>query len=751
MIGKIATVLTFLSLNSISLLQIQLWSKIPTVSTFGGAFVPTTRPISQIFGRTQQHLLTRMLATESLVQSSSKKICKRNEEVENDSPPTSSVLSLALQNRNGTTFINNASRRTILDQLLNDVRHTSDASTRRYFCGSALIAACSIFAGNEPAVAYSGFVNTDASTATKQQSRLQWQVTPINKRTGVTVYDAERAGYRVNFVTYLSRFLLTFDTDCQRWWYNRASDIPRTATVEQVTQYRNAQFAAFSASVEVGLQEYGGPDGPEKLLLSLMRRYGPDAVPHDGSIADASVLTRQEREGRESRRQICLLFGLMEQNQPVAALTKQLAAIDNGSIRNVVIEDRGSGYAPGYGAPQVRFPPPGAGSGYETASGRAVLTPNGKLLRIDVINRGFAYTKPPLVSVSPPAAVRFRDAATTDLAEAAEAMAYIFRSGPNKGRIQRIELTKPGAGYTLREIIRVRVDPPDTLVQQGGVTATATAVLEYEVSDVFIVNNGTGYAVEKPIRVFVEPPPLTARVNMNDPMMARIISPDEPLPATTIPSPELRKRMPDMQDPNSVAFQANSEASKGGGGGCIGRACYDRSVRAVAFAATESKNVFNTFRKAEDDPLGRTNRGLEGLDLAAATLPPQRIVSASSSTGDLPEPINFISGGAAASSELLSLLPAGVGLEFNALYNRYELAVDPNYEDNTPLWMRVAGSARKIDPDFGPRGRAPIERDMQLGISSYLRFILSGAICCSGVHLLLTPIDGRSTLRRIFC
>ena len=632
-----------------------------------------------------------------------------------------------------------------------DVEHIS---TRRYFFGSSIIAASTALLGCDPvSAAVFPNQNKDTTTSTKstpqqQQSRLQWQVTPVNKRTGVTVYDAERAGYRVNFVTYLSRFLLTFDTDCQRWWYNRASDIPRTATSEQVIQYRNAQFAAFSASVEVGLQEYRGPDGPEKLLLSLIGRYGPDAIPRDGFSSDPSTRARQERESREARRQICLLFGLMEQNQPVAALTKQLAAIDNGSIRTVVIADRGSGYAPGYGSPQVRFPSPEAGEGYETATGRAVLMPNGKILRIDVVNRGNGYSKPPIVYISPPAAVRFSDSTsstTTDFAEAAEALAYIFRSGPNKGRIQRIELTKPGAGYTLREIIRIRIDTSDTTPQEGGITATATAVLEYEVSDIMIINNGTGYAVEKPIRVFVEPPPLTARVNMNDPMLARIIAPDEPLPATAIPSPELRKKMPDLKDPKSIAFQANFEASKGGGGGCIGRACYDRPVRAVAFASSDSKNVFDSFRQTDDDPLRSTNKGLEGVDLQAATLPPQRIVSASDSTGDIPEPINFISGSAGASSELLNLLPAGVGLEFNALYNRYELAVDPNYENNSPLWMRGYSSARKIDPDFGPRGRAPIERDMQLGISSYLRFLLSGAICCSGVHLVLTPIDGEMT------
>ena len=69
---------------------------------------------------------------------------------------------------------------------------------------------------------------------------------------------------------------------------------------------------------------------------------------------------------------------------------------------------------------------------------------------------------------------------------------------------------------------------------------------------------------------------------------------------------------------------------------------------------------------------------------------------------------------------------------------RYELAVDPGYQDDQVRWLK---ESRKIDPDFGPRGRSPIERDMKLGIASYLRFVASGALCCSGVHLALTPID----------
>ena len=52
-----------------------------------------------------------------------------------------------------------------------------------------------------------------------------------------------------------------------------------------------------------------------------------------------------------------------------------------------------------------------------------------------------------------------------------------------------------------------------------------------------------------------------------------------------------------------------------------------------------------------------------------------------------------------------------------------------------------SASPRPLDPDFGPRGRSPIEREKVVEADSYLRFLASGALCCSAAHLFLTPID----------
>lgn len=632
---------------------------------------------------------------------------------------------------------------------------SDETSTRRLFFASTLIAAGTALAAMD---ATSSAAAASPAGAAETQTKLQWEVTPVNKRTGVKIFDAEQVGYNVRFVTYLSRFLLCFDQDCQRWWYNRASDLPRTATAEQVKALRLQQFGAFSASVEVGLQGYrvsNGGSGPATLMRSLLRRYCPDTEQLKASRVAAGLpplseiaVQKQEREVKEARRQIALLFGLMEKNQPVSQISKLLAAIDNGSVSSVQIIDPGSGYAPGYGPPDVRFAPPEAGDEYETATGRAILTPSGEILRIDVINRGFGYSKAPIVTISPPAALRFANDTLRfdnyvagEKAEQAQAKAFIFRSGVNKGRIERIQLDVTGQGYTPKEIIRIRFSPPEMSAADGGSMPTATAVLEYEVSDILIVKNGTGYAVEKPIAIFVEPPPLTARVNMNDPMMARIVGPNQPLPATTVPTKEMLKKMPRPNDPLSVASRAAIEANKGGAGGCIGRGCYDRPVLAVAYpVATAGKNSYSTYRSAAENSKAQTIE--DALDIRSAVTAKRSFVSGatSGSVSGVPELLSF--GAKGSSTSLLSLLPAGIGLAFKSDLDRYQLAVDPTYTmDDAAQFLKGSSSSRPLDPDFGPRGRSPIERDMQLGISSYVRFAASGAICCSGVHLALTPID----------
>jgi len=436
-----------------------------------------------------------------------------------------------------------------------------------------------------------------------------------------------------------------------------------------------------------------------------------------------------QREVKEARRQIALLFGLMETNQPVEDITKLLAAIDNGSIDRVEIVEPGSGYAPGYGAPLVTFPPPEAGEEFTTAKGRASLRPNGKILRCDLLNRGFGYAKPPTVTISPPVAA----AKGNSTATAASAKALMFRSGPNKGRIERIQLVDGGSGYREDEFIRIQITPPEMKPAEGGVTATATGILELKLAGIQITDPGSGYAVEKPITVFVEPPPVTARLNVNDPMMARIVSPDQLLPATTIPSKELRKKM-DQKDPasmTSILQNAATNEGKGGGGGCIGRACYDEPVVVTAYPRAEIDS-YMSYRSPEDEvKVRKVDAALQG----GKDVTNVKVVSGTSTGAETRLPFWGVQ---QSSAQLLSLLPAGIGLQYDRKLKRYALAVDQSVRDKNPSLFT---SNKPLDPEFGPRGRSPIERDMKLGITAYLRFAASGALCCSIAHLILTPID----------
>lgn len=96
--------------------------------------------------------------------------------------------------------------------LLND-EHTCTVTNRRWVISSLLMSI---------GLAVGGDASNNIAQARTPETSLKWEASPINKRSGVTVFQAEKGGYNIRFVTYLSRFLLSFDPECQRWWYTRA-------------------------------------------------------------------------------------------------------------------------------------------------------------------------------------------------------------------------------------------------------------------------------------------------------------------------------------------------------------------------------------------------------------------------------------------------------------------------------------------------------------------------------------------------
>jgi len=497
-----------------------------------------------------------------------------------------------------------------------------------------------------------------AQTTIPSNSNVQflWQKSPVNpKRSNFKVIDAEKR-YNVSFVTYLSRFLLSFDSSAQQWWIDRANEIPKSTSNDEIFLIREGQFARFSASVEVGLQEddFVGKDGPKRLLKSLLNQFGaPDKngrTSMETSSGDDS--DRFTRETKEARRQLALLFGLLEDSQPTEEITVLLASIDNGSIGTVKLSEdaRSAGLLGGFSpedTPIVEFPKPEAGSGYNRAIGKSALTPTGKLLRIEIIDGGKGYTKDPDVSKILPEVLPGGEAA-------------IANTKIVNGVLKTMKLVNYGSGYNQESVLEIKLKPPPG----GGKSAIIRIIPEMEITKIELDEVGSGYAVEEPVEVTLVP-----------------LAGGEPRP--------------------------------------IGMAYPEGKMGSFIAARNPYENKIRNFERAliKDDV---------------------KIISGAASGGNLP-PAPFPEK-ASSSQQLLALLPQGFGLEYDTQKKFYILSVDKEYQKLYPT-MGLKAPNRPLLPDFGPRGRSPIERNQRIDISTFLRFVLSGAICASGVHLALTPLD----------
>ena len=563
---------------------------------------------------------------------------------------------------------------------------------RRGFLTAATAAAAGamlLSSSSEPANA---LTLTAASSTTIP---LPWEASPVNKRSGVTVFDAEKSGgYNVAFITYLSRFLLNFDTNCQKYWFSNVG-FPKGSTAKDIEQIRFEQFAAFSASVEVGLIDYEGTDGPKQLLQDLVRKYG--TIPNTSSTTSSSADDESKRRlAKSARRHIALLFGLLEKTQPTSEITKLLASVDNGSVSKVKLSNETllDGYELGNDEPQVTFNPPQAGDEYEIAEGKAILKPTGGLLRVDIVNGGGSnYKNPPDITVSSPSA----EGGGTP----AKLQAKI-----SKGSIESIKIVDPGTGYTLDDDIQITITPPS----DGGETAIAKPVLNMAIDRIEVTKGGSGYAVEKPLKVFVT----------------------QPSSKTTMAKATTKQKTSDEQQGILAGY---------------------------AFPIAETTS-FTTFRKDSDtqtimeqEDTFESKYNLKEYEASLQVVRGSNVDggTAATTTSNINSPLPFWAGRSSSSSQLLQLLPAGVGLEYDNTTKRYVLAMDTEFMKQYPAIVQLqqkggtTSSNRIIGTEFGPRGRAPIERNMELDASTYFRFWLSGATCASLVHAVLTPLDVAKT------
>ena len=395
--------------------------------------------------------------------------------------------------------IDSANKSTDIQQPSDDTIQQSGGIQRRQFiAASALIAAQLSFSTPSNAL--------DAKALPILNERTNYQQSPINKRSGITLSEPERI-YPLNFITYLSRFLLVFDDECQRWWYTQAQGIPAKSSKEEVESIRLGQFGQFAASVEVGLIDFEGKNGEGvyKLIDSLIKRYGPSSLGlTNEELKDPSSSTkvseREIRKSKEALRQLALLFSLLQDYQPVECITQILAADDDARIEKIEMVDGGAGYyPPAYTTPDITFPEPptlGTEFGGSVAKGTAIMKESGRLLKIELIQGGRGYLDAPTVEISYPG--------STDGSRVQAKAQAIVGKKKMKGSVGKIELVDPGFGYTSLDDITVTISPPQS---EDGIAATAKAILEYEVAGINILDEGSGYAAEKAINIVIDPPP----------------------------------------------------------------------------------------------------------------------------------------------------------------------------------------------------------------------------------------------------
>jgi len=316
--------------------------------------------------------------------------------------------------------------------------------------------------------------------------------------------------YPVRFVTYLTRFLVNFDEDDKLLWAKLARDIPFTYKEALVAETRRGQFAAIADSAEIGLYDYQGTEGVQRLFELLKDRYGQTS---------------------EARRQLAILFSFLEKDQPVQGIARMLVDTDNARVAAFRLVTGGDGYT-ARTPPRVTISSPMMPTP-QPARARAVLRETGSLRRLVLTSPGSIYTQgiPPEVVISEPP--RGPDA------RRARAEAVLERG---TGRVKELVLVDRGNGYR-------KDGPPVTVtilprgpgeaeeqrrlesmaaaadtngpfssfssfstsasspldVNKGG-AATAVAILDQEVAAVELLDGGAGYTVPLGAEVTIAPP-----------------------------------------------------------------------------------------------------------------------------------------------------------------------------------------------------------------------------------------------------
>ena len=216
-----------------------------------------------------------------------------------------------------------------------------------------------------------------------------------------------------------------------------------------------------------------------------------------------------------AKRQLAILFSFISdpQLQPTAEIRGLLGEIDNCTITKVeLVLPEGSKEAArissriggGYSIDDVPNTlielPPSLESEYTPAKVQPIMKCTSRILRINVTDAGEGYISPPEVTIT-----------QRLLTKPCIASAMLDR----EGRVESIFTLDPGSGFghiSKGEPPKVRISSPTKgprskdLVGRTARRAQAVAELEYEISDIQLLDGGSGYVANEPPKIFISSP-----------------------------------------------------------------------------------------------------------------------------------------------------------------------------------------------------------------------------------------------------
>lgn len=375
------------------------------------------------------------------------------------------------------------------DQSIRAVGGSAAAMNRRMMIASTL--------------ALSGSVATGLVSQQQPASAAEiWSRSP-DQGVNTAIKKANKT-YPDRFVTYFSRFMLTYDRNSVNWW----RDGPETTELLLTEKGKDAtitkrldQFARFAASAKVGLARYPGEQGTQALCELMVNRYGPIS--------------------RESLKQIALLFSLLEENQPVDLFPEILSRADKATVSSIKVQLRGSGYigsVPTVIVGTKEYLP------NVNAEAKVKLRQNGRLARIDVLEGGSGYTKPPKVFFNRTVQITEADLAANNLAGVGPDQYGQRFSKPQcdvvlkDGTVVAINLRDGGSGLfdgtfnwyieepTVEEPKNLSEALKSDVTAATRVAANGTLVFDQEVDSVIVTSGGEGYTSAYPIEVRIQTP-----------------------------------------------------------------------------------------------------------------------------------------------------------------------------------------------------------------------------------------------------